>query len=72
MLYGRNGCARKGCPESLNEAITELNNDAEFIDDVQLTESGNWLVLFVTMVSVGTVFHILGSVPKHGCKGQLE
>lgn len=46
MLYGRNGCARTGCPTSLNNAITELNNDNEFIDDIQLTENGRWLILY--------------------------
>lgn len=46
MLYGRNGCARSGCPSSLNKALTELNNDNEFIDDVQLTEEGRWLILY--------------------------
>jgi len=46
MLYGRNGCARTGCPRSLNEVLTELNNDNEFIDDVQLTEEGRWLILY--------------------------
>lgn len=46
MLYGRNGCARSGCPESLNDAITQLNEDREFIDDVVLTEEGRWLILY--------------------------
>lgn len=46
MLYGRNGCARMGCPTSLNNAITQLNNDKEFIDDIQLTEDGRWLILY--------------------------
>ncbi|MDR3226840.1 MAG: hypothetical protein LBT56_04120, partial [Prevotellaceae bacterium] len=46
MLYGRNGCARLGCPNSLNNAITELNNDRVYIDDVQLTEEGRWLILW--------------------------
>lgn len=46
MLYGRNGCARSGCPQSLNEALTELNTENEFIDDVQLTEEGRWLILW--------------------------
>jgi len=46
MLYGRNGCARSGCPRSLDNAITELNNDKEYIDDVQLTEEGRWLILY--------------------------
>jgi hypothetical protein len=46
MLYGRNGCSRTGCPSSLNEAITKLNNENEFIDDIQLTEEGRWLILY--------------------------
>jgi hypothetical protein len=46
MLYGQNGCARSGCPNGLNNAITELNNDSEYIDDVQLTENGRWLILW--------------------------
>jgi len=46
MLYGRNGCARSGCPRSLDNAITELNNNNEYIDDIQLTEEGRWLILY--------------------------
>jgi hypothetical protein len=46
MLYGQNGCARSGCPRSLDEAITELNNKRVFIDDIQLTENGRWLILY--------------------------
>ena len=46
MLYGRNGCARSGCPKGLNDAIVELNNAQEYIDDVQLTENGRWLILY--------------------------
>jgi hypothetical protein len=46
MLYGQNGCARKYCPNSLNNAITDLNNKGEFIDDIQLTENGRWLILY--------------------------
>lgn len=45
-LYGKNGCARSGCPDDLNDAITELNNNGEYIDDIQLTEEGRWLILF--------------------------
>ena len=45
-LYGKNGCARSGCPNDLNAAITELNNNGEYIDDIQLTEEGRWLILF--------------------------
>lgn len=39
-LYGRNGCARTNVPSGLNDAITELNNQKELIDDIQLTEAG--------------------------------
>lgn len=45
-LYGKNGCARSGCPDDLNDAITELNNNGEYIDDIQLTEEGRWLILY--------------------------
>ena len=44
-LYGRNGWARTGCPQSLNEALDELNEEKTYIDDVQLTEEGRWLIL---------------------------
>ena len=46
MLYGRNGWAATGCPRSLTDAITKLNKDNEFIDDIQLTEEGRWLILY--------------------------
>lgn len=45
-LYGRNGCARSGVPSGLDRALTELNNDREYISDVQLTENGRWLILY--------------------------
>lgn len=46
MLYGLNGCARSGCPKSLDDAIVELNNNNVYIDDIQLTEKGDWLILY--------------------------
>lgn len=46
MLYGRNGYAVSGCPLKLVEALKELNQENEFIDDVQLTENGSWLILY--------------------------
>lgn len=45
-LYGRNGCARSNVPSELNDALTELNNQKELIDDIQLTEAGRWLILY--------------------------
>lgn len=46
MLYGKNGWAATGCPESLTNALNALNEDSELIDDVQLTEAGHWVILY--------------------------
>ena len=46
MLYGRNGWAVYDCPSSLTTALRELNNDSEYINDVQLTNNGKWLILY--------------------------
>lgn len=46
MLYGSNGWAATGCPSSLTDALHELNDEGEYIDDVQLTENGRWLILY--------------------------
>jgi hypothetical protein len=46
MLYDRNGLANDGCPQSLRNALAELNNENKYIDDVQLTENGRWLILY--------------------------
>ncbi|MCR4561377.1 MAG: hypothetical protein K5685_15010, partial [Bacteroidales bacterium] len=40
MLYGRNGWYGQGCPRGLTDALYELNNRNELIDDVVLTENG--------------------------------
>ncbi|MBR1994560.1 MAG: hypothetical protein IJ990_03365 [Alistipes sp.] len=45
MLYGRNGWAATGCPEGLTDALDKYNEDGDYIDDVQLTEDGDWLIL---------------------------
>ena len=45
-LYGRNGWAGSGLPSGLKKALNELNEDNELIDDVQITERGEWLVLY--------------------------
>ena len=44
-LYGRNGCARSGIPASLDRAITRLNKEGKYIDDIQLTDAGSWLII---------------------------
>lgn len=45
MLYGRNGWAASGCPSSLTDALDRLNDQNEYIDDIQLTEAGRWIIL---------------------------
>ncbi len=45
-LYGQNGCAEANTPQGLSRAIKQLNNEGEFIDDIQLTERGRWLILY--------------------------
>jgi len=45
MLYGQNGWAASGCPKSLTDALDKHANNGEYIDDVQLTEEGRWLIL---------------------------
>lgn len=46
MLYGNNGWAATGCPQSLTDALSELNDEEEYLSDVQLTEDGRWIVLY--------------------------
>lgn len=46
MLYGDNGWAASNCPADLTEALHELNDDGETINDVQLTEDGHWIILY--------------------------
>lgn len=46
MLYGRNGWAGSNLPSGLSSKLNELNDDGEYIDDVQLTEDGSWLILY--------------------------
>ena len=45
-LYGSNGYAIADCPQGLTDAIDRLNDEGEYIDDVQLTENCRWLVLY--------------------------
>jgi hypothetical protein len=46
-LNYRNGCAFSGnVPQKLYDALVELNNDNEFIDDIVLTEEGRYLILY--------------------------
>ena len=46
MLFGLNGYATFGCPHSLTSSMEELYNDKAYIDDIQLTEEGRWLILY--------------------------
>lgn len=45
-LYGRSGYAVSNVPTGLANKLKELNRANSLIDDVQLTESGKWCVLF--------------------------
>lgn len=47
-LYGSagSGYACKDVPPSLAKTLKKLHDENKFIDDVQLTESGKWIVLF--------------------------
>lgn len=45
-LNGKNAYAASGVPDGLLKALKELNDEGEFIDDVQLTEGGRWLILY--------------------------
>ncbi|MCM1031336.1 MAG: hypothetical protein NC410_07870 [Oscillibacter sp.] len=45
-LYGGNGCSLSGCPAKLDSEIRELNKNNKYIDDIQLTEEGRWLILY--------------------------
>ncbi len=45
-LNKKNAYAYSGIPSGLANAIEELHDDGEFIDDIQLTESGRWLILY--------------------------
>lgn len=41
-----NAYACSGVPRGLANALKELHDEGEFIDDVQLTELGSWLILY--------------------------
>lgn len=46
-LNNRNSCAFSGnVPQKLYDALVELNDDNEFIDDIVLTEEGRYLILY--------------------------
>lgn len=45
-LNWTNAYAASGIPSKLSEALDQLNDEGEFIDDVQLTEDGRWLILY--------------------------
>lgn len=45
-LNWNNAYAASNIPSALKEQLSELNDDQEYIDDVQLTENGRWLILY--------------------------
>lgn len=46
LLYGRNGWYSDDCPDEMINVLTELHDNGEYLDDVQLTEKGSWLILY--------------------------
>ncbi|MBQ9475534.1 MAG: hypothetical protein IJU69_04685 [Bacteroidales bacterium] len=46
MIYGKNGFATNSCPKVLVSTLESVNSQDFSIDDVQLSESGGWLVLY--------------------------
>lgn len=45
-LNWSNAYACSSVPTGLSNALSELNDEGKYIDDVQLTEDGRWLVLY--------------------------
>ena len=45
-IYGANGTSRSSVPSALDQNLVELNNNHNYIDDVCLTENGNWVILY--------------------------
>lgn len=45
-LYGKNGWATTDVPNSLKNAINELHDKEVYIDDIVLSESGQWFILY--------------------------
>lgn len=46
-LFGQNGwAATDNTPKKLCDELDRLTDKGEYIDDVQLTESGDWLILY--------------------------
>lgn len=46
MIYGRNGYAAQSCPSGFVNALSDLHDKGETIQDIHLSESGRWLVLY--------------------------
>lgn len=45
-LYGRCGYAASNIPKGLRDELNKLNSQKAYIDDVQLTERGKWVILY--------------------------
>lgn len=47
-IYGNagSGYSCSGVPEELRKTLSELRDNDEYIDDVELTDNGSWLVLY--------------------------
>ena len=45
-IYGNNGYAADGVPQNMGTALSELHESNEYIDDLVLTENGDWMILY--------------------------
>lgn len=46
VLCGTDGWAANDCPVDLTMALHEMEKTGEFVEDVHLTENGNWLIQY--------------------------
>ena len=46
MIYGVNGYAAKDCPTGFVNALSSLHDQGETLQDIHLSESGRWLILY--------------------------
>lgn len=45
-IYGKNGYSYKDCPDEMTKTIKELHDNGNEIQDICLSEDGNWIILF--------------------------
>jgi hypothetical protein len=73
-LYGTNGwAAAEGTPQDMTEKLSELNQSDKLIDDIVLTENGNWLILWGNngISSYGTPPGLFAKLEKWNNEGEV-